>query len=51
MISETTQRFTEPESAAMPMGYADPNEEPVLAEAEEEEWEELWAADRGNQGA
>ena len=46
-----TQFLTDPEGAAIRTRDAEPIEEPVLADAEEEEMEELWAADRGNQGA
>jgi len=47
----TTQFFTDPESAAIRTRDAEPIEEPVLTDAEEEEIAELWAGDRGNQGA
>ena len=46
-----TQFLTDPEGAAIRTRDADPIEEPVLADAEEEEMAELWAADPGNQGA
>ena len=46
---ETTQTFTDPEAATGGMRDADPDY--ALADAEEEEFVELWAADRGNQGA
>ena len=44
-------QFTDPEGAAIRTRDAEPIEEPVLADAEEEEMAELWAADPGNQGA
>jgi hypothetical protein len=40
-IPEVMQLLSDPE----------PIEDPVLADAEEEEIAELWAGDRGNQGA
>ena len=46
-----TQFLTDPEGAAIRTRDAEPIEEPVLADAEEEEMAELWAADPGNQGA
>jgi hypothetical protein len=46
---ETSQSFTDPEAATSAMRDADPDY--ALADAEEEEFAELWAADRGNQGA
>jgi hypothetical protein len=46
-IPEMMQFLTGPEADAMRM--RDP--EPVLTDAEEEELAELWAGDRGNQGA
>ena len=46
-----TQFLTDPEGAATRTGDAEPIDEPVLADAEEEEMAELWAADPGNQGA
>lgn len=46
-----TQFFTEPEGASIRRRDAEPIEDRVLAEAEEEEMVELWASDRGNQGA
>ena len=46
-IPEVTQFFTDPEGTAFRRRDA----EPVLADAEEEEIAELWAADPGNQGA
>ena len=50
-MMNTTQRLTDPEGAAIWGRNAEPIEEPVLAEAEEEEVAELWAGDPGNQGA
>ena len=50
-IPEVTRRLTDPEGAAIRRRDAEPIEEPALAEVEEEEMAELWAADRGNQGA
>jgi hypothetical protein len=46
-IPEVTHPLTDPEGAAIRIRDA----EPVLADAEEEEIAELWAADPGNQGA
>jgi hypothetical protein len=50
-IPEMRQFFTAPEGASARRQDAEPIEEPVLADAEEEEFAELWAYDRGNQGA
>ena len=50
-IPKVTQRLTDPEGAAIRRQDAEPIEDPVLTDAEEEEMAELWAADRGNQGA
>ena len=50
-IGEVTQRLTDPEGAAIRRGDPEPIEDPVLADAEEEEMAALWAADPGNQGA
>jgi hypothetical protein len=47
----TTQLLTDPEGAAIRRRDAEPIEDPVLADAEEEEIAELWAGDPGNQGA
>jgi hypothetical protein len=48
----TTQFLTDPEGAAIRSRDAEPIEDhPVLTDAEEEEIAELWACDRGNQGA
>ena len=46
-----TQFLTDPEGAAIRTRDAEPIEEPVRADAEEEEMAELWAVDPGNQGA
>jgi hypothetical protein len=46
-----TQLLADPEIAATYRRDAEPIEEPVLTDAEEEEIAELWAGDRGNQGA
>ena len=50
-ISELTQLLTDPNGAAIRRRDAEPNEDLVLADAEEEEIAELWAGDPGNQGA
>jgi hypothetical protein len=47
----TTQLLTDPEGAAIRRRDAEPIEDPVLTDAEEEEIAELWAGDPGNQGA
>jgi hypothetical protein len=47
----TTQLLTDPEGAAIGRRDAEPTEDPVLADAEDEEIAELWAGDPGNQGA
>ena len=47
----TTQLLTDPEEAAIRRREPEPIEDPVLADAEEEEIAELWAGDPGNQGA
>ena len=44
-------RFSDPEETANRTEYAEPNDDSVLADAEEEEMADLWAADPGNQGA
>ena len=49
-IMTTTQLLTDPEGAAIRRQDAEPIEDPVLADAEEEEIAELWAGDPGNQG-
>ena len=43
----TTQPLTDPEAAAIRRRDAEPIEDPVLADAEEEEIAELWAGDPG----
>ncbi len=50
-IMTTTQLLTDPEGAAIYRRDPEPIEDPVLADAEEEEIAELWAGDPGNQGA
>jgi len=50
-IPEVKQLSTISEEAATRRGDSEPNQNPVLADAEEEEIAELWADDRGNQGA
>ena len=50
-IPEVTQFLPDPEGAAIRRRDAEPIEDPVLADAEEEEMAELWARDPGNQGA
>ena len=50
-IREVSQFFTDPEGAAIRRQDAEPMEDPVLADAEEEEIAALWAGDPGNQGA
>ena len=47
----TTQLSTDLEGAAIRRRDAEPIEDPVLTDAEEEEIAELWAGDPGNQGA
>jgi len=47
----TTQLLTEPEGGTILRRDAQPIEDPILADAEEEEIAELWAGDPGNQGA
>jgi hypothetical protein len=49
--SEMRQRFTDPEEASIRRQEEEPNEDRLLADAEDEEFAELWASDRGNQGA
>jgi hypothetical protein len=48
---EVTQFITHPEGAVIRSRDTEPNEDPVLVDAEEEEIAQLWAADPGNQGA
>ena len=50
-IPEVTQLLNDREGAAMRSRDEEPMEDPLLADAEEEELAELWASDRGNQGA
>jgi hypothetical protein len=50
-IMTTPYFLTEPEGAANRRRDAEPIEEPVLTDAEEEEIAELWVGDPGNQGA
>ncbi len=47
----TTQILADPDGAAIRRRDPDPIEDPVPADAEEEEIAELWAGDPGNQGA
>jgi hypothetical protein len=47
----TTKFVTDREGAAFRRRDAEPVQDPVPADAEEEEIAELWAADPGNQGA
>ncbi len=47
----TAHMLIEPEVDAIQRRDAEPNEDPVWADAEEEEIAQLWAADSGNQGA
>ena len=51
MTLERTQPVTDPEGTAPPPSDPEPDESKAFADAEEEEMAELWAADRGNQGA
>jgi len=50
-INEAMQFLGDPEGADFRRLDAEPIESPTLTEAEEEEMAELWASDRGNQGA
>lgn len=50
-IFDGTQLLTASETAVLRERDAEPTNEAALAEAEEEEMAELWASDRGNQGA
>jgi hypothetical protein len=50
-INEAMQFLDGPEGADFRGLYAEPTDAPTLTEAEEEEMAELWASDRGNQGA
>ena len=47
----TTQFYNDNEGAAIRRQDTESIEDPVLADAEEEEIAELWAGDPGNQGA
>jgi hypothetical protein len=47
----TTQFLSDHERAAIRGRDSEPIEDPVPADAEEEEIAELWAGDPGNQGA
>jgi hypothetical protein len=47
----TTQLLNDPEEAVIRRRDADPIEDSVLSDAEEDELVELWAGDPGNQGA
>lgn len=51
MTPTVPMREPESEGVAGQRVDAEPMEELALAEAEEEEMAELWASDRGNQGA
>ena len=50
-IPEERRFLTDPEGAGIRTGDAEPNDDSVLADAEEEEMAVLWLADPGNQGA
>jgi len=50
-MPEMAQLLTNPERTALRIQDAGPIEDPVPADAEEEEFAELWARDSGNQGA
>ncbi len=50
-INEAMQFLGDPDEADFRRLDAEPTEGPTLTEAEEEEMAELWASDRGNQGA
>lgn len=50
-IPEMTQLFAAPDEAAIRRMDTEPIEDPLLVDAEEEEFAELWASDHGNQGA
>jgi hypothetical protein len=47
----TMQSLNDPEGTASRRREGEPVEDPILADAEEEEISELWAGDPGNQGA
>lgn len=48
---QSPQPLSEPEANAFPIRDPEQDENEALADAEEDEMAELWAADRGNQGA
>jgi hypothetical protein len=48
---EVTQLSSDLEGAAVRRADPEPIEDPVMADAEEEEIAALWAGDPGNQGA
>lgn len=50
-ISEMTQLLADSEGSAIQRQDLETTENPLLADAEEEELAQLWAADTGNQGA
>ena len=50
-IHEGRQFFINPQGAAFKNQKQEPIDPSLLADAEEEEMLELWAMDRGNQGA
>ena len=50
-MNEAAQRSTHLEGAALRRPDPEPVEDRILADAEEEEFTQLWAADTGNQGA
>lgn len=49
--SDETRFVADPDGAAIRTRDAEPKDDFVLADAEEEEMAVLWAADPGNQGA
>lgn len=49
-IPEREPRLTTSESSVR-IGDAEPDEDPMRADAEQEQMAELWAHDTGNQGA
>ena len=50
-IPDAAQLLSDPEGAAIRTRDAEPIMDSLLADAEEEEFTQLWAADPGNQGA
>lgn len=50
-MHQAIQPQTDPEGATFRRPDGEPLKDRVLADAEEEEFTELWAADPGNQGA